>query len=516
MRLQPNITAIEMYIANEQVVCDKTINIVEQLKNTNTTVLNNCYPLSWEQTKDYTSKFYMPKDYSLFKLIFNYNNSALMTEDEQELLTENEETLLVQNSRKTKFAGIVKKSKSMDLNPNKPHFNSFQVLDFKTFLSEGELFNFVLTDITIENAIKYVISQYNQYNFKVGNLNLGSKLNEIINNYNCNQKTLYDVLEYFAQITQSIWTTRYINDRNIAIDFYSLDSLPQVDDLIYSKEYCDNNSIISINYDFDGTDYRNKQIMTSSKIMSDIPISEQFYTSGFEYTTNELISQIQYATLNGEILTIATVNDKENGETADLYYEVGTNKFELNEQVLPGQILEIEYYSQIPGRQVAINQEEITRINNQLNNSGIITRYENREDADNSKELSSIGQSYIQFKGKPQMNLTVSTINEDLYNIGDIVFFDTNSTEGLKSLEDNYVVKKKTLQIIQNNADDTNNLFYTYELNNNYNFESTVNYFDNQRAKIIGNIKEGEYINRYVESYKNYNIIFDPPIIDGG
>ena len=103
-----------------------------------------------------------------------------------------------------------------------------------------------------------------------------------------------------------------------------------------------------------------------------------------------------------------------------------------------------------------------------------------------------------------------------MYNVGDKVYFNNNDTDDLVSLVDTYAVKKKTIQIIQNNASQTNTIFYTYELSNNFNFESEVNYFDNQRAKTIGNIKEGEYINRYVENYKNYNIIFNPPTINGG
>ena len=38
-------------------------------------------------------------------------------------------------------------------------------------------------------------------------------------------------------------------------------------------------------------------------------------------------------------------------------------------------------------------------------------------------------------------------------------------------------------------------LFYTYTLTSNFNSESAINYFDNQRAKNNGNIGEGEYRN---------------------
>ena len=65
MQLTPSTNYIHMYIADEEVICSNKIEIVEQLTNVNTIVLNNCYPLIWEQDKDY-KKYYMPKDYSLF------------------------------------------------------------------------------------------------------------------------------------------------------------------------------------------------------------------------------------------------------------------------------------------------------------------------------------------------------------------------------------------------------------------------------------------------------------------
>lgn len=163
-----------------------------------------------------------------------------------------------------------------------------------------------------------------------------------------------------------------------------------------------------------------------------------------------------------------------------------------------------------------INQDEVERISEQLSNVGIIARYENRQDADTSAELNAIAQTYMQFKGKADITLTLETINNDMYNLGDIVHFDNNSVNELQDLVDNYAVVKKSLTIYQNNADSTNYIIYTYKLNNNFNFENYINYFNNQRAKLIGNIKEGEFINKYVENLTNYNIIFNPPVIVGG
>ena len=516
MQLTPNSNYIHMYIAGEEVVCSNKIEIVEQLTNTNTIILNNCYPLSWEQDKDYKSRFYLPKDYSLFKLVYDFTNEALATEDGQDILTEDGEQIQTGESEIVIFAGVIKRNKATSLRPDDPHFATLQVLDFKTFLSEGDLFNFVIDSMTVQEAINYVINQYSQYNFTVGNLNLSTKLADIVSNYNCNQKTLYDVLEYISQITNSVWTTRYITDTNIAIDFYLLDRLPQGQDLIYDQTFSCENSIVDISYSINSNDYRNKQIMTSAGIKADIITTQEYITVSQSYTTDENINSIVSATLNGSPLAVATTDDKQNGETADLYYDVGKNTFELNEQVLPGQVLIIEYYPQVAGRQVVINTMEVQRIDSQLNNSGVIARYEDRRDADTSAELNAIGQTYMQFKGKPEITLTLKTINNDMYNVGNIVYFNTNGKEGLDNLIGSYAVTKKTIQIIQNNADSSNYIFYIYELSNNFNFKNAVNYFDNQRAKLIGNIKEGEYINRYVESFKNYNIIFSPPVVNGG
>ena len=71
MNLNAVNSEIHMYIAGEEVVCDKEIVVAEKLLNTNSTALYNCYPLSWEQDKDYVSRFYFPKDYSKFELVVN-------------------------------------------------------------------------------------------------------------------------------------------------------------------------------------------------------------------------------------------------------------------------------------------------------------------------------------------------------------------------------------------------------------------------------------------------------------
>ena len=517
MNLIPNQKYIHMYIAGEEVVCNNTITIVEELTNTNSAVLDNCYPLSWEQTKNYVDNYYMPKDYSLFKMTYDYTDYNLATESSEDILTESEETINVGNAEVIAFVGVVKRDKPMSLNPHEPHYATLQVLDFKTFLNEGDLFNFVITETTVMDFINQVIGEYSSYNFIVGNIELNGRENQIVGNYSCDQKTLFDVLQYISQITNSIWKVRYIDDSTYAIDFYSLDNLEQGRNLIYDRSYFDENSIIDMSYSFATNDYRNKQVMTSPNIISYTENINEFETSSSdgEYKLDENIGKIISATLDGKSLVVATSDDKENGITADLYYKVGESTITLEEKVLPTQILSISYYPLLPGRQTVLNTDEITRIDNQLNNSGIIARYESRQDATSADELNAIGQTYIQFKGNADINLQVKTINNDIWEVGQVVYFDNNNVEDLKDLSGNYAIKKKTIQIIQNNADSTNNTFYIYEMNNNFNFENAVNYFDNQRAKTIGNIQEGQFINKYIENIETMTITFEEPIIGG-
>lgn len=514
MNLQPNQKHIRMFIAGEEVVCSNQLSIVEELTNTNTIVLNNCYPLSWEQTKDYT-QFYTPKDYSLFRLVYDYSGYNLTTESGEDILTEAEEELIVENSLVTVFIGVVKRSQAINLRPFNPHYATLQVLDFKTFLNEGDLLNFVITETTVENFINQVVGEYSGYNFIVGNLNIGDKLNQNVGNYSCDQKTLFDVLQYISQITSSIWKVRYVDDTTYAIDFYDINSLPQGMDLVYDNDYFNNNSIVDITYSFNTNNYRNKQVITSSSIITQTINTEEFYTNSNDnmYQLSNNIGQVYSATLDNEEISIASNVDKQNGITADLYYTVGSTEIELDIDVLPTQKIIIEYDPMIPGRVTVLNTSEINRIENQLNNTGIISRYEQRQDATTAEELNAIGQTYIQFKGKVEVTLQVKTINKDLWNIGEIVYFDNNGNNGIIDLVGTYAIKKKTTQMYQNNADDSLQVFYIYELDNNYNFENLINYFDNQRAKTIGNIQEGQFINKYIENAETINIIFGEPII---
>ena len=468
---------IKILINNEEVVCKNNIQIKEEMLSTSSTILKNCYPKSWEEDKDYTSRYYFPKDYSKCKIL------DVDGEDE---------TLL--------FCGCVKNTGKISLNPREPHFVDLQVLDFKTLLSEGETLNYVITGKTIVEAINQVVNSISDYGFVVGNINILSP-DDVINAYSTLEKTAYDVFQYIADITQSKWTTRMIDENTIAIDFYDPTLMPQADPIQSTEEYYEENKIIDISFNYSTNDYRNKQIMTSDEVYGNITQPETLVADGYNKTfiCQNKIGQITSITTNGSPSTFITKSEQELGVSADYVYQPGETTFTSSNTISTGSIIVITYYPIVKGREIVLNAGESSRIGSQINRNGTISRYENRNDTTSSSELQKIGQSYIKYKGKAEITLKV--ISEiDLFNIGQIVEYEAP----LEDLSTEYLVKRKTIDWYIS----PDRFIYTYEMSNNFNSENAINYFDNQRAKSQGNLGEGETITRNIDLESTALLIF--------
>ena len=455
---------MRIFINNEEVVCKNNLVIKEKMLSTSSTILNNCYPLSWEQDKDYTSRFYYPKDYS-----------KCLIYDGEDLI----------------FCGCVKNTGKISLNPREPHYCDLQVLDFKTLLSEGETLNYVITDKTITEAIEQVVGSISDYGFVVGEIEI-SNPDDIINAYSTLNKTAYDVFQYIADITQSRWFTRMVDENTIAIDFYDPSLMTKVDPIEYTQEYFEENEILDMSFNYSTKDYRNKQIMTSDEVYGNIELTETKIADGYSttYVCDNQIGNITGITVNGVAKSVVTKEQKKYGISGDFIYQPGENIFTSNTTLSTGSVLVVFYYPIVKGREIILDSAESSRIGTQIDRKGTISRYENRNDTTSSQELQKIGQSYLKFKGKPQITLKViSTMN--LFNIGEVVNFESPITE----LSVDYMVKNKTINMYINGE----KTFYTFELVNNFNSEDEINYFDNQRAKSQGNIGEGEQITRNID-----------------
>ena len=131
-----------------------------------------------------------------------------------------------------------------------------------------------------------------------------------------------------------------------------------------------------------------------------------------------------------------------------------------------------------------------------------ISRYENRNDSTSSKELQTISDSYIKFKGIAENTITI-TSRKDFLTLGGKYKFNSPIDE----LNGDYLVKTKKTSVLQ--SGDFISVTYEYELTNSFDVENELNYFDNQRSKTSGNISQGEYIARNIDIENTANIIFN-------
>ena len=474
-----------VFIAGEEVICNKDMTITEEILSPSSVILNNVYPKSWETEQDYVSNFYYPKDYSICKI----------TRDDKLL-----------------FAGIVKNTGEISLNPRQAHFCNVQAISFDTFLSNCDTLDFVIDNKTIEEALEDVIDIIKDYGFIKGEINIPNK-NEVIGTYSCAEKTPYDFFQYISDITNTRWNARTVDEKTVAIDFFEPSLMVLKDSVIYSKEYFEQNNIVDISFSYGTYDYRNKQIIKSEEVISNLVTYEYISVKSSDTSSIFLSNRI------GEIIfvssvhglghsTVATENERQNGVEADFYYTPGENELKYNDNygdIPAGANIMIRYRAMVNARQIVYNNDEIDRIAGQLDRKGVISRYETRNDSSDSKELNQIAESYIRYKGTPEISLKITTQNKDLFNVGNSVYFQTNNIIP-DELEKEYLVKKKDTKMLVIN--DVQNVFYEYELSSNFNAESEINYFDNQRAKANGNIGIGEFITRNVDIENTATIIF--------
>ena len=466
----------QIFINDEEVVCKSDFTIKEQFMNPSSINLYKVYPKSWKGTNKLLEEYYYPRDYSKCKIL-----------KDGELY----------------FVGIVKNSADMELNPFKPHYCSVQILDPSTLLSEGPILDYVIANKTVEEAINQVISSISDYGFVVGNINIPEKENTVIGSYSTLDKAPYDVFKYLSIISGTRWGTRMVDEDTTAIDFYSPELLNSESTIKTSKEYCVQNKIIDINYDYSTTDYRNKQVITSSEVFADIQTEEVKIANGYstQFNTEQKIGKTYSIKVNGISKTFATNEEKEMGIIADFYYRILENSFESDIVYPAGTEIEIKYRSVVNGREISYNTSEVSRIKGNLNRNGVIARYEDRKDITSSQELQAVSKSYIKFYGEAEISLKIVSENDFLI-LGGKYLFDSPVAE----LNGEYLVKSKN--VIVHQSGDFSITRYEYELSNNFDTENEINYFDNQRAKANGNIS-GDYIFRNIDVENAANIIFD-------
>lgn len=609
---------IKILINEEEVVSNSNLQIKEEMLSTSSTILKNCYPKSWELDKDYTSRYYYPKDYSKCEIYdierptnrknlinieegyekgyidedgtlfpsdyaatFNFkipveggvrycisanqqiqqinmnaynendelvvvtsaydrqsysrvipasgtsyitvsiivdditpveitdeliNSLEIMVEKDTRNRTEPYEPYVPEEIETLIFCGFTKNTGNVSLNPRHFHGVDLQILDFKDLLSTGETLNYVIANKTITEAINQVVNSISDYGFVVGNIQLLNP-NEMIGAYSTLNKTAYDVFQYFANITQSRWNTRVIDENTVAIDFIDPTLMPVGTEIETNQQFYEDNEIVDISFSYSTNDYRNKQIMTSDEVYGNIQQTQTLIADGYtkSFTIENKVGEIESITLNGTSVSFITKNEEKLGYSGDFIYQPGETTITSSNTIAVGGVIIITYLPIVKGREIILNTTESNRIQSQINRNGVISRYENRNDSTTSSELQKIGQSYIKYKGQAEITLKVKA-TKNLWEVGEVVSYNAP----LEDLNTNYMVKSKQIDMYLN----ANKIIYTYELTSNFNYENAVNYFDNQRAKKQGNIGEGEVITRNIDLINEALIIFYDTEID--
>ena len=311
--------------------------------------------------------------------------------------------------------------------------------------------------------------------------------------------------ELATSIIENVQVNKQLNNRKVAIDFYSPELMPRANDIQYTQEYFENNNIVDISYSYSTAEYRNKQIILSDTVFASIDTNENIIANGFQtnFVTSQSIGLLKEVYVNGVKKTFTTTTNKNIGIFADFYYSSGSNTIEASATYEAGTIINVVYTPLVKGRQIIFNNAEITRIGTQTGRNGTISRYETRNDVLSTEELGKVAQSYIKYKGEAEITLTVQTKETDLFMIGQQVYFDIPA---LPELAKDYMVKTKETQIIQ--TGDYANIFYIYTLSSSFNSETAINYFDNQRRKMNGNIGKDEFISRNIDIENTATLIF--------
>ena len=241
--------------------------------------------------------------------------------------------------------------------------------------------------------------------------------------------------------------------------------------------------------------------MTSDAVLGSINQIENKIADGYNttYICENKIGIINAISVNGVSQVAITKSQQEQGYSGDFVYTPGENTFISLRTLSVGSSIVVDYYPIVRGREITINSSEVSRIHTQTSRNGIISRYENRNDTTSSGELYKIGQSYIKYKGNAEITLTIVS-EADLFNVGEIVYYNSLVDE----LDNDYMIKSKQIEMLLS----ADKIIYTYILSSNFNSENAINYFDNQRAKSIGNIGEGETIIRDIDIENTATIIF--------
>jgi hypothetical protein len=94
--------------------------------------------------------------------------------------------------------------------------------------------------------------------------------------------------------------------------------MPEANPILNTHDYMCQNKIVDISFSYSANDYRNKQIMTSDEVFSNITQTETLIADGYRdsFMCQNKIGVITKITVNGVEKTVATKSEVELGVSA--------------------------------------------------------------------------------------------------------------------------------------------------------------------------------------------------------
>ena len=562
--------SMEVLINNEQVLCDKNIVITEELATSNSVILNNVYPSTWEIDKDYVSRFYMPKDYE----------DVLITDGLESKDWDLKNNIYTRQNRSI-ISGTIKYSTShimyVRVIPGKTYkvrtsnygqtnymyeydkldietqsINSFEVANghnWTTITAEGHYIaceGFDITGFQLHTTKKVLFSGYikNSGNIELNPryphyatlqaLDWSNLLSEgDILNYVITGMKISDALKYLIKDLPGF----YLGEVNIGNDEiiapYNcnektphdvLEYLAEVSGAIWYSKIIDDR-VIAIDFCSPGLLESTNNIEYTQEYFTDNNIQDMTYSyNAQDYRNKQVITneKAQASSLHTETF----IYEGGNYRTEYPIGEIVSVKNGLIPYSFATKISgEIAYFTYEYGSDIVYIDNIKTGFIFTIEYYPVINLRQTAYNLDEIERISGVMSGVIsRYEKRTDTNNAVA-LNKiaqsyiDYKSVPEIILtirtyykdiFDVGTqvlfNGPLESLKTNYLIRSKTTEMIVIGND--KKIFYTYELSSSFNDENAINYFDNQRRKQVGNLDEDEYISRYIDIPSQTNIVF--------
>ena len=433
------------------------------------------------------------------------------------------------------FRGITDKT-------DRGHFDTYQrnKIDSLTIYSWRKWLDYIRVSFTITKMkpieimnIPVLKQSLLNNKFKLGDLDF--TLPDVdIKGYGIEDAPVSDFLDFICELTNSLWTVEFDQSDN----FYKINIInksvtrPANHVLKDSDLQNPNSEIISSIWENINSEYANTLILESDNFDGDEKTEYLVYNNENEFELNfpiKIIHSIQeYTLLNsnyqikGIYRTFANNLQKENGVTADFYYNIGSKTLELNTDHFQNTNLVnkkwiIKYKTRQNIRLSFTDFSEIDRIkNNFIDVDGKVIMNKSVDFLKDNEELTRYANNFFSTYSKPHVDLIIRSRSEEpLYKIGDIVDFQVEDKKMQKMFAAGSDVSRfivKSIEASYETANFEKNEFLierTYTLSNVFSSVDYLNFFDKRSIDPFLRLIDEGVIKQHSTTNERDSLIFE-------